>query len=363
MKTMTKILTTAAVFVVALSLAAPVGANCGAQSGLVSSNGPDGTSFIFSPVFANHPSFSYGYFGNGAPQVYDLAGNEAPRGLSPAADVTFWALGLGDPAPGFGNDNGAKNIIDAGLYTYGYGVGGGLYPAYSFFYGAQLNNNSNWEGATDGCIAAGACMCVLITDQDGDNGFFAITGGVANANLNTFLNIGGTSDVGGGNNAPIVLVPITGPTISSTVRDAGSNDLMVNVTVPALAGDYTQDGCNCAPMGFRILESSLSMGSLPPSDRDESGYTEPPLSDGSAQGVTPFGGTVSLRTECTASTNEVYLTTQLVFDTASAGGFDTLVVSGNSTRMECDPNLARPTNPQDNRPNRPGQDRPRGRKK
>jgi hypothetical protein len=293
--------------------------------------------------------------------VYDLAGNEAPRPLSPAANVTFWAFGQGDPAIGFGNDNGSKNIIDSGLYVYGYGVGGAN-PAYSFFYGAELDVFSNWEGSTDGCIVAGACMCVLITDQDGDNGFFAVTGAVADANLNTFLNQFGTTD-GGNSNAPIALVDITGPTIISTSRDGGTNDLTINVSVPALGGDYSQDGCSCAPMGYRILESSIPFLNSPPSDRAAGLWTEPTLSDGSPQGVAPLGTSISLNGECSMSTNEVYLTTQLVFDTASAGGFDTLVVSGNSTRMECDPTLARPTSPQDNRPNRPGQDRPRGRKR
>lgn len=362
MKTTTKILTAASVLVLALSMAAPVDAAC-AGPGLVTTQGGDGTSFIFGPQFRNDPTFSYGFYGY-APQTTSAgAPGTATRPLSDAARITFWELGAGDPLPGMGTDSGVKDIVSTGFYVYGYDSSS-YYPGGRVVAGV-LDTNSNWAGGdTDGCVSGGGCLCVLITDQDGDQGYFAITGGVATGNSDTFLNRAGTSDGSSNpnNNAPIELVAIPGPNILSSSRDGGTNDLTLNVTVPAGGGDYTQDGCNCAPTGYRILASSVPFGNMPPADRDEGAWTAPTLADGvTPQGSTALGGSVMLAAECTGSTNEVYLTTQLLFDS----GFQANVVSSNSTRVECDPTLATPGGGR-GRPepgDRPGQDRPRGRKR
>jgi hypothetical protein len=349
MKTMTKVLTVAAVLVVALSLSAPVGADCGATA-LISTIAPGGNTFVFNPTFASHYSFFYGPYG---PAVfsYDIA-DPAPTPLSAAASITFWAVGTGDPAVGMGDDNGAVDIIANGGfyfggYTYSSYIPGGYLQAGNVF--------SNWQGGVDGCVEGLNCMCVLFSDQDGDAGFFAISGGQSAANFDTSINLGGSD--GNGNNLPIALVSIAAPSITGSVRDTGTFNVNLDVGAAAPAGgSYVQDGCNCGPTGFKVLQSIVPRGNMPPSDRGNAAWTEPTLGDGtSAQPVSAFGSTVSIRSSCGTSDTDVYLTTSLQFDS----GFGTDVVSGNSSRVECGPNVA---NPLDNNPSadRPGNRGDRG---
>ena len=122
MKT-TKILTVAAALIVALSLAAPASASCGTPAAItVFANpadvGQNGTSWVFSP-----PIQEFGiYYYFGAPYVYSSdAGNPAPPPVGPDARVSFWRVGAGDPAVGFGIDNGVFDMVASGdFYFYGY---------------------------------------------------------------------------------------------------------------------------------------------------------------------------------------------------------------------------------------------------
>ena len=79
-------------------------------------------------------------------------------------------------------------------------------------------------------------------------------------------------------------------------------------------------------------QTIVPRGNMPPTGRDAAAWDVPTLADGvTPQGVTAFGGAgVSLASACGSSDTDVYLTTQLVFDS----GFTTDVVSANSTRME-----------------------------
>lgn len=362
MKTMTKVLAVAAVAVLALSISAPTNANCGTNA-IISTQAADGTSFIFTPTFQN---FS-GYYnvGAGAPFTYSYdAGNPAPSALSPNARVSFWHLGNGNPQVGLGNDNGGFDIVaEGGLYGYGYASG----PNYAggFWEGATINTgwDSSALSATDGCLTGGDCMCLLISDDDGGVGLFAILGGQSSLNLDTFMNRSGTTDgTDPTKNAPIVLQPIPGPVINSSNRDGTTFDVTLNIGIgSAGAADYTQDGCNCAPTGYKILQTIVPRGGMPPQSRDVGAWAELTLADDSPQ---PAGGTdpalaVDVKSACGGTNNDVYLTTQLIFDS----GFSTSVVSSNSTRMECGPSLATPgdSKPRPDRPTRP--DRPRGGKK
>jgi hypothetical protein len=63
------------------------------------------------------------------------------------------------------------------------------------------------------------------------------------------------------------------------------------------------------------------------------------LVGGGAQPETPVGSPVTVEALCGATNVDVYLATQLTFDS----GFTTDVVSANSTRIECGPNVANPT--------------------
>ncbi len=354
MKT-TKILMVAATLIVALSLAAPASASCGTVAAIASVGDPavvgqSGYTFVFSPVFQEFgPVYGPSYV---LVNSYDAL-NPAPPSVSGAATVSFWALGAGDPAVGPGTDNGGFDMVGyPQFYSYGYSSG----PSYAGGYWAAATLNGTWEAAgIDGCIGSGNCMCLLISDHDGERGFWAVTGGVSDANFNTSVNQGGAD--GNGNNLPIILVTMDKPSITATVRQ-GNFDVDLTVKLPApTGGDYTNGGCGCAPIGYRVLQQIVTRGSMPPTDRGIGVWSEPVLAGGGAQGVTAFGvgagdAGVTVRSACGASDTDVYLTAQLVFDS----GFATTVVSGNSSRVECGPTLADP----DDRPSRirPRSDRP-----
>jgi hypothetical protein len=354
MKNMTKVLTAAAVLAVALSLAAPVGAACGATS-IISTIASDGNSPIFNQEFANHPSFYFDPAYGSATVYSDDAGNPVPQPLSPAASISFWNLGTGDPRVGYGDDNADYDMIAAGGF-YAYGYVNAAYPG-GYQYAGSINGT--WEGSGDGCVTNDGCMCLLITDQDGANGYFAALGAQAQT-VSTFMNVGASPA-----NEAIILQAIPAPVITGSVRDVATNNVTLTVNLPApAAGDYSQDGCGCGPVGYKVLQAKVLRLDAPPSNRDlaQGGWSELTLPDGTTpQGVTPFGGAgVDLSSNCGATDEDVYVTTQLVFDS----GFATDVVSENSLRIECGPNLA---NPSDDRPrpgsDRPGRDRPRGRKR
>jgi predicted small secreted protein len=347
---MTKVLTVAATLVLALSMAAPLQASCNTVAGMSTidvATGNNSTSFITNLAFQNHPGYGTGNYGPYTFSYDPLDPAVAP--LSPAASITFWRQGSGDPAVGAGDDNGIYDMIATGGFYY---TG---YPP-SSNYGGYLRGGvlqGSWQPpGIDGCVEASSCMCLLITDQNGSDGQFAILGGRSDATFNSLLSIGGTD--GFNHFAPIKLVTLNGPAITGSVRDSGNNDVRVDVTSAAPSGGvYTQDGCACGPAGFKVRQMILPRGNMPPADRDAAGWSEPNLGTGAPQGVTPFGTSVNVLSECGTSDTDVYLATQLVFDS----GFGTAVVSANSTRMECGPNIARPgarPQPQLDRPGNQG---------
>jgi len=352
MKTITKVLTGVAALVIALSLSAPVDASC-LTTAIITTIDPGGTSFVFTPTFAEHPNFTYGYYGPANFSFDPL--NPAVPPLGPGANITFWRLGTGDPVGGSGDDNGVYDMIATGGFFFtGYGPGVGTYLTGGYLRGGQINGS--WlPGGIDGCVGTASCMCMLITDQDGPRGFWATAGGMSDANVNTSMNRGGTD--GNGNNLPIILVDIAAPSINGSRRLPGTFDVDLDISVGApTAGNYAVDGCACGPTGFRVLQQIVMRGAMPPSDRSV-GWAEPLTDLGAAQTDTALGGQVTVRSLCGSSNTDVYLTTQLVFDS----GFQTSVVSGNSTRVECGPTLADPNDRPTN--TRPGNDRPRPRKR
>jgi hypothetical protein len=354
MRTTHKILTVAAAFVVALAIGVPAVADCGANPGVIVTTGTEGHSQIFTQKFFETPyedatyiGFAYG--GYGATAYCGAGGGCTP--VSPAAKVSFWSQGLGDTTLAVGIDNGAFDAIAFGdLYFYSY-------PDTGYYAGARML--TGWRPGTDGCIGANNCLCLLLTDQDGDDSFWAITGNRSSSTFTTAINRGGT-DGSGYYNEPIMLVRAAKPGIVGSTRVGTDVDLSVTVP-PSTAGVYMQDGCNCGPVGFKVLQQIVPRGNMPPSDRSL-GWVEAPLSGGGLQAVTPLGGTVSVRSTCGVADADVYLATKLYFDS----GFSTAVVSGNSSRVECGTTLADPDDdprvrpadikpkPQNNRPTRDG---------
>ena len=332
-----QIFTLAAALVVALAVGAPAFADCGANPGVISTQGAQGKSQIFTEAFTSDPSFGYNaYYG-----AYTFCG--AGNGCTPisgAVSASFWAQGTGDVAVGVGNDNGLFDLVATG------GVPYPSFPSYGYHAGAELF--SGWQPGTDGCINGGNCLCMLLTDTDGANSYFAIVGAQSSPTLTTTLEQGGT-DTSGLYNAPIIMTTVTPPAINGSTRVG--TDVQLNVSVGPQGGVYMKDGCNCGPTGYKVLQQVVPRGNMPPSDRS-TGWVEAPLAGGGAQGVTAIGAQVSVESTCGTADSDVYLATQLFFDS----GFSTSLVSGNSSRVECGTNLADP----DSKPRqRPGDIKPR----
>jgi hypothetical protein len=356
MKTMTKVLTVAGALVLALSLTAPVQATCGNPSVIQTIDAAGQWSFITNPQFRESPEY-YGTDAYGPLIIsYDYI-DDAP--LSPAANISFWRLGTGDTAIGLGDDNGAFDMIAAGGF-YFYSIPTGYfptYPSYGVARGGQVF--SSWDGgATDGCVQANSCMCLLITDEDGIDGSWAVVGGQSDPNFLTSLNAVGTDGVA--NRAPIQLLNQPGPQINLAVRanPGVNNDLDLTVALTPAAASYGDPACDCGPTGFKVVQQIVPRGSAAPSTRDIAAWSEPLLSTGVAQpaGGNPFGG-ATVRSVCGTLEEDVWLAGQLIFDS----GFGVTHVSSNSTRIECGTTLADPDDkPQ---PIRPRSDRPKPRRR
>lgn len=163
---MKKVILFAAVAVAMLGMAAlqPAMAACGSPRTFSSIASATAYSYIYTPGYP---------FPNG-------------RSTSDNVEGLFWSFSGGDPALGVGNDSG---LLDgAALAPDGYaawlypgGTGAYLYPTAIYSY----NGYSNWaDGRIDGCIdldgSDGAlvdpdqCMVVLLTDEVGGVGYFAL---------------------------------------------------------------------------------------------------------------------------------------------------------------------------------------------
>jgi hypothetical protein len=337
-----KIFTVAAALAVALTFGGPAVADCGGNPG----NIVTGASQIWTAAFQADPTFFYGYYGG---TTYSGIAYTGTTPVSENANAIFWRQGFGDPAPGFGADSGIFDLVaTGGLYF-------SAFPSVGYYGGATIL--TGWQPGTDDCIDGGNCLCLLITDSDGDDTYYAMASARSAATLTTVLEQGGT-DGSGFYQQPIVMAPLSKPSIVGSAgvgpqnAGGGFSELDLSVTVaPTTAGVYEKDGCSCGPVGFKVLQTIVPRGSMPPSDRSV-GWQEAQLSAGGPQDVTPLGAMVNVRSTCGAADQDVYLATEMYFDS----GFGTSVVSANSTRVECGTNLADP----DEKPTkiRPRQDRP-----
>lgn len=318
-----------AVLVVAAALT-PAHAVCGGNPVIQTFTGPNGTSFIW-----NGGTFVPGYY----PAYPPFGVNYAPP-WTPLFEATFWALGAGNPAIGPGDDAGTFTVPPWSWAYYN--------PTYYGYYQYAGSIFTGWgaNSAIDGCLQnspPGTCTCVLMTDEDGTDGYFAITGNAASAGI-WWTQLDQPGSDGAGNAGPIILQPMAKATILNTVR-LPNLDLDIDVTVPPVpAADYTLGGCGgCGPVGFKVMEIVQSRGAPPPGTRQAAAWSPMTLSGGGVQPVlgTPMGGVVTVTSPCGASNTDVYIAPVLVFDS----GFETNVVAGNSTRIECGPTLAEPEKP------------------
>lgn len=238
--------------------------------------------------------------------------------LTTAPGGKFWSLGTGNPTIGSGDDNGA---FGPDSWIYGNGFAG-------YNYGAQLPTfATSWtaSGLIDGCInnagpAGTTCTCMLIEDQFAGVGYFALLSDRSSADLNNF----DFSHAGGS----VELYPIPKARITNTVRE---NDDSVTLTIdPVVAGGiYENENCDCGIVAYKVFKQEVGQGDPAPGDRAlGSGWVE-------LVGSTPFGTAANVNVACTG---DLYIAAQLLM----ADGFATDLVSANSTKVSCDPNLADP---------------------
>lgn len=254
--------------------------------------------------------------------------------ISPKFRGFFWALGSGNVAIGTGNDNGAYASSEWVQRN------SSEYAGTTYFYAAYLTGPTggilNWTTpSVDGCIGGtGACACIIMSDEYNGQGYFAVLGDNPDGQQNY--------DFSGLTSGIFRLAPTPKPVIQSASREAGTNNLLLSVTVPPLAqGLFQTAGCNCVA-GFRVYGITVPRGGQPPVGRDiaTDGWQLLATTAGTAQTTTPIGGSAGVRVDCGATNTDVYLATQIVGDS----GFSTSLVSQNSTRIECGPQLADPIN-------------------
>ena len=270
-------------------------------------------------------------------------GNPYPAGYSYYPTVTanrteqYWELGQGVPGDNVGNDDGGVPFISGGESA--------AYPGY--FYPATVYG-SPWgsDPQVDGCPSEPnfdptSCLCVLITDEwdgDGDGaneGYFAIMSDLTD---------------GGGNfrdlpNGTVALARTPAPIIQTTARAGANLTMDVRLDPLGASGIYLDPACTgCGPIGFKVMINQVGSGASPPSDRS-AGWSE-------LTGiVTDLAATEQVVVDCSAE-GDLYLATRLV----GPDTYETGLISSNSVRVTCDPNLADPGSPRV-RPIRPN---PRG---
>lgn len=269
---------------------------------------------IVSTVFPNG-SFSYIY----SPGV---EASDVSSTVTGDFEGTFWAMGAGHPSIRQGVDSGAFAAMGPdrdGWVTHRVGS-----PA--FFH-------TNWAaGKTiDGCVDSEdiqtACTAVLLTDQHGGRGYFALlTASPARGNY-SFAQPG---------DGPITLAPVPVPQLVDTA--VTSSDVRATVSIDSdAAGLYLDASCPLDIVrGYRVYAQIVERDADAPTDRGR------PRSDSGGDWVLADGGqsaggealsfetNAQVRVAC-KSTDDVYLATSLVFDS----GFETRHVSANSVRIRC----------------------------
>jgi hypothetical protein len=309
--------------------ALPVAASCAVTMADTSISSANGTDPAYRSFIWSRSVFEPFYFESYLPVAY-----EPP--FTPVLKATFWSLGEGDPAFGIGNDSGIRNLVGQDL-TFGYPP----YPPnnpYDVFYAAQLS--SDWTlPDIDGCNDMSTCTCLLLSDVDPQerHGLFALVGAATDTLNGTFFNLTGSDQLGNG--LPIVLQEIPRPVVTGVVRPL-ADTVEITLTVPTRSGGVYEAasgaGCFCGPTEFLIRGQVLPRGSVPPVGRSLSSWPVAALAGGGAQPATPTDGSVTVEATCPAGDADVYLVTDLFFDS----GFSSAFVSGNSIPVECGGNLS-----------------------
>jgi hypothetical protein len=276
---------------------------------------------------------------SGGATCYTFGCYEPP--FSANASGVFWKLG--DGQTNFSGPWTSDNWLNSNSYA---DLG-----TYFYFPGGLIATSWNESAAITGCVydnpaagPGGECTCFLLSDTDASGNSYAAQmcaqmDGLGNTNF----------DLAGG--APIVLTKdLAGtPFILNTVRNQTTRNLdAIEVTVQAPAsGVYGDVNCpGSGPASYKILGQLLPRGSAAPLPTTP-GWAPLALAGGGLQADVPFGNPVTLESMCGASDTDLWLVSQVTFDS----GFGTAFLSGNATRVECGINVA---NPIESKPGRPG---------
>ncbi|HKQ59949.1 MAG TPA: metallophosphoesterase family protein [Candidatus Polarisedimenticolaceae bacterium] len=268
----------------------------------------------------------YGPFGSASPLLTPglcdagpPCGSDLGSSISSSFAGAFWQLGAGDPPSGSGVDNGTFPALD------GASAGWVVYDA-----GQPASLRGSWaqDARVDGCIGSGPeprCMALLVGDQAAGVGYFAALTAAATPE--------GAYEFGPANHAPIRLAAVPKPAITGSSA-INSYTLQIHTLVAAIPpeGLYLDSpACSSSVVtGYRIYEQRTARGAAPPLDRRRDDWE--PAAGGSGPGGAPLPlGTPTVITLTCYTAVDVFLATSLVFD----GGFETPLLSRNSTRILC----------------------------
>lgn len=263
--------------------------------------------------FGNYPSVGT------CPNGFCYVQSPGQQTVASFVGSSWWGLGIGDPAVGAGNDNGdyGADAWMIGPYTNGFNVTGGTD-----------------RGSTDGCPTPNDMILALSnTDAGGTTAYYALSAALRDGARASEYDFGA-----GGQDLAMVELPAL--TVTGSTRNA---DDSINVTVSwtpnGAAAFYPND--TTVTLGqvvtgwdiykFEILGDDARAGVVP-TDRNTANWSRV----GGAVGNDASTATVTVA--CDATANNAFLAIVPALDS----GFTTAYVGSNSTRIECDPNLADP---------------------
>jgi len=319
--------------------------------------------------------------------------------ISSHFDGFFWAETGANEGFLAGNDNGtwgAREWVKQGtVFLDSYGE--------FYHYAAHISVNDhdlyyqggtaiNWASTNliDGCVDLvtpatrfDECTCMLLTDEWGGDGYYAILSRLSNSQGNFIFNENPLTQYD--------MVPIPRPEVVSSTRNATAGTVTFNINVPSpTGGDYRDPACGCN-FGFRVYAAAVAEGGMAPSNRSACtqraliaaggpslSYNAPGFADacraagfawvpatnavGAAQPVTPFDGaraTASVTVDCgdPLMGYDVYLATAIGVN--EGAGVQLGSVGQNSFQVKCgNYQLAEPNRPERSLPGRSG-DAPR----
>ncbi len=271
--------------------------------------------------------------GDGSCGSYGCYASQSDAPIGPTIRGVFWRFGTGNPIVGQGDDSGAfRGGLAPGDFWIKQ-VSQSFDPGGLYHYVARISLKSGpnaepgppvtWsDPLVDGCgpTVPGVCTCMLLSDQWGGVGYFAMLGATSSTNLHTFLDPGPT----------VRLAPIPVPQVTVESGDEAQQQMTISVDVDRpLDGRFEKVECPCT-FGYRIFAARVPRGAPPPTDRG-AGWTVLSAPSGQPQHITSFDVTSTLVVDCSDPVlTDVYLAASL----GGSDAFETAHVS-DQIRLDC----------------------------